>query len=354
MTASLPISASQRSLCRPRALTVSIIIKALNEERNIASAIESALAAVREIDAEVILADGGSTDRTIEIARRYPIVIVQLNRTEDRSCGSGAQLGFQYSRGHYLMLMDGDMRLDPEFLPVAINMLKQDPRLAAIGGTVFEPEIVNEEYEQRQKRADRHGPVTRLDGSGLYRRAAIESLGYLTDRNLHGCEEFDLGARLFCKGWDLLKIKRTTARHELYRGNAYRMWLGYIRSKRASWAGELFRAAIGGRYLVFAMRNNRQWITCLITTGWWITLLATILFSSALAAVTLLLLPFAAMSLRSRSLRLGVYSVFVANVATLFFWPGFFRSRKPPAGWIESTVLQTEADFLGARPGTQH
>ncbi len=38
-------------------LTVSIIIKALNEEEHIASAIESALAALGEIDAEVILAE---------------------------------------------------------------------------------------------------------------------------------------------------------------------------------------------------------------------------------------------------------------------------------------------------------
>src|SRR5215475_3741851 len=113
--------------------TVSIIIKALNEERHIASAIEGALAALREIDGEVILADGGSTDRTIEIARRYPIVIVELNRTDDRSCGSGAQLGYQYSRGRYLLLTDGDMRLYPGFLPVAIEMLALDPALAGVG-----------------------------------------------------------------------------------------------------------------------------------------------------------------------------------------------------------------------------
>ena len=43
--------------------TVSIIIKALNEERHIAAAIESALAALGGIDGEVILADGGSRDR---------------------------------------------------------------------------------------------------------------------------------------------------------------------------------------------------------------------------------------------------------------------------------------------------
>src|SRR5581483_4568159 len=234
-----------------RRLTLSIIIKALNEERHIASAIESALGSLREIDGEVILADGGSTDRTIELARQYPIVIVQLNHTKDRSCGSGAQLGFQYSRGQYLLLMDGDMQLDPGFLPVAIEMLTRNPRLAGVGGKISEPVVVNEEYEQRRERSnpdDRAGRVTRLDSSGLYRRAAIESIGYLTDRNLHASEEFDLGARLHCAGWKLIKIDRVIVHHETHRGNVYRLLLRRILTKYACAPGEVLRAAVAKRY----------------------------------------------------------------------------------------------------------
>ena len=328
-------------------LTMSIIIKALNEERHIASAIESALAALREIDAEVILADGGSTDRTIEIARRYPIVIVQLNQTEDRSCGSGAQLGFQYSRGRYLLLMDGDMRLHPGFLPVAIETLARNPNLAGVGGVVSEPDVVNEEYEQRRKRhsPDRSvGRVTRLDCSGLYRRAAIELIGYLTDRNLHGAEEFDLGARLHCAGWTLVKIDRPIVDHEPHTGSAYRLLLRHVFNRRAGALGELIRAAMAKRYFWFVIRNNRQWLVCLLVTGWWIVLLTTVALPgslSVLAAGVILLLPFAGMSLRWRSFRLGLYSVAAGNAVALCFWPGFLRPRIAPASLIESTVLQS-------------
>ena len=93
-----------------RSLTVSIVIKALNEERYIAAAIESALTAMKGIRGEIILADSASTDRTIEIAKQYPIRIVQMTRAEDRSCGAGAQLGFQYSSGRYVWLVDGVYR----------------------------------------------------------------------------------------------------------------------------------------------------------------------------------------------------------------------------------------------------
>jgi len=33
-----------------------------------------------------------------------------------------------------------------------------------------------------------------LNGGGLYRRSAIADVGYLSDRNLHAFEEYDLGA----------------------------------------------------------------------------------------------------------------------------------------------------------------
>src|SRR5436190_24378579 len=113
---------------------MSIIIKALNEEQHIASAIESALAALEGMNGEVILADGASTDRTVEIASRYPVKIVRLSDLQDRTCGAGAQLGFQYSRGRYVCLIDGDMRLHKEFLPAAVRFLEENPSAGGVGG----------------------------------------------------------------------------------------------------------------------------------------------------------------------------------------------------------------------------
>jgi glycosyltransferase involved in cell wall biosynthesis len=326
---------------------VSIIIKALNEERHIAATIESALAALGDIDGEVILADGGSSDRTVEIGRRYPIVIVRLNRIEDRCCGSGAQLGFQYSRGQYLMLMDGDQQLHPAFLPAALAALRQNPKLAGVGGAIIECNVDNEEYEQRSRRRDpdgRAGPVTRLNGSGLYRRSAVESTGYLTDRNLHGGEEFDLGARLHAAGWTLAKIDGPIVDHYPHTGNAYRLLLRRILNKNAFGAGEVFRAAIGQRHFWYTIGKDRTCLLCLIVTGWWIALaLAAFMltgWSAVLTAGAILLLPFLAMSLRWRSLRLGVYSIAAWNIFALCFWPGLLRRRTSPASWIASTVLQ--------------
>jgi hypothetical protein len=199
----------------------------------------------------------------------------------------------------------------------------------------------------RTKRYDPDGQVglvTRLNSCGLYRRAAIESIGYLTDRNLHGAEEFDLGARLHAAGWLLAKIDHPIVNHHPHAGSAYRLLVRRILSRNAFALGEVFRAAIGRRHFWFVVGKDHQGFLCLLVTGWWIALLASTLMLKGRSAVfiagAILLLPLVGMSVRWRSLRLALYSVTAWNVFTFCSWLGLFRSRTPPAHWIESTVIQ--------------
>jgi len=119
-------------------MTVSVILKTLNEEPRIGPAIESVLAALEGVGGEVIVADGGSRDRTLDIAANYPVRVVQLGPAIRPSCGIGPQLGFQYSREPFICLMDGDMLLDPDFLPEAFAYLEANPTVAGVTGYVEE------------------------------------------------------------------------------------------------------------------------------------------------------------------------------------------------------------------------
>ena len=68
-------------------MRVSVIIAARNEEASIGAAIDSAKAAGA---AEIILADGASTDRTVEIARRRGAVILNCEAMRAAQLNSGA------------------------------------------------------------------------------------------------------------------------------------------------------------------------------------------------------------------------------------------------------------------------
>lgn len=63
---------------------VSIIIRALNEERWLSRALDACKSQVRDFDVptELVLVDSGSTDSTIDIARRYGCRIVHIDKAE--------------------------------------------------------------------------------------------------------------------------------------------------------------------------------------------------------------------------------------------------------------------------------
>src|SRR3954453_11912176 len=103
-TVSLSRSQSE-SVNRPH---VSVVIPTLNEERNVAWVLER----LPEFVDEVILVDGRSTDRTVEIAREVrPDIQVVLE--EQPGKGAALRAGFAAARGRYIVMIDADGSMDP-------------------------------------------------------------------------------------------------------------------------------------------------------------------------------------------------------------------------------------------------
>jgi glycosyltransferase involved in cell wall biosynthesis len=328
---------------------LSIIIKSLNEEVGISRAIESALAAAAPHGGEVILADSGSTDGTVAIALQYPIKVVQLRRTQERRCGIGPQLGFQHCRGKHIYLLDGDMELDATFVGEAIELLDREPSIAGVGGIVEEQIIANVEFKNRARhfvsRRVGHGAVVDcLTGGGLYRRSAIEQVAYFSDRNLHGFEEYDLGARLRSKDWRLVRLEARAVNHYSHRMGTYALLWFRLRAGRLLAIGEILRAAIDGGYLRKAMVELRPIRFALAMWMYWpLVALAAVAGPSGIWPIATLtaaaLLPVVAMAVRTKSINAGIYSVVVWHLTSINCLLGFLRHRVPPRRPISSVVL---------------
>ncbi len=244
-------------------MKLTIGIKAYNEEKHIAESVASAVEAARPFGGEVILADSGSADRTVEIAGQYPIRIVQLTRPQDRCCGAGAQLAFQHAAGEYFYLLDGDMVLKPGFMAAAVAFLDANPEFAGVGGIVNEVNTDALEFQIRAKAAKkdrnlRPGTVERLDCGGLYRTAAVREVGYYADRNLRAFEEFDLAARLQSRGWKLARIDRLAVDHYGHVMEGYALMWRRIKSGYSSACGQVVRGSMGNAHFPFVLRKLRQ------------------------------------------------------------------------------------------------
>jgi len=106
---------------------ISVVIPTLNEEQYIARCLESILANNPD---EVIVVDGGSTDRTIEIARRYTDKIYVVNR---RGIWLARQVGTSKSSGDIIVSCDADAVYPPGWLDKLTAPLK-NPEVVAAGG----------------------------------------------------------------------------------------------------------------------------------------------------------------------------------------------------------------------------
>jgi len=108
---------------------VSIIIPTYNEEKDIAECLKSLkIQSLRNF--ETIIVDDGSTDRTIEIAKKFRVKIV---KGEHRGPGYSRNLGARTARGSILVFVDADMTFDKDYLKNLIAPLIKDKRL--IGST---------------------------------------------------------------------------------------------------------------------------------------------------------------------------------------------------------------------------
>jgi glycosyltransferase involved in cell wall biosynthesis len=324
---------------------LSVVVKCYNEEKHIARCLRSILAATADMPVEVILADSGSTDATVAIASTFPIVIVQLAPTEQRCCAAVAQLGYQFARGEYLLLVDGDMEVLPEFVAAALEACKRDPTLAAVGGHLIEMSK-GFEYQERVQRWDAQGHLKvpkRVTGCGMYRAAALRDVGFFMNRNLFSTEELELGLRLLARGWQLRLLPVPTVRHyghdlpalELLR----RRWI----NRYHHGAGQLLRCTWGTPRFLPAARNFSLFLGVI---GWWGILLAlvalTVMDGGQWAAILLftLLAPLLAASLRKRSLRRGAYAALAWQVHALALLHGLFLPQSNPARPLRGTVLQ--------------
>jgi len=198
--------------CTPPYLKASILVPAYNEE----VVIERSVTSLVELDYpnyEVIVIDDGSEDRTLELARNlegfHGNVEVKVLTQENAGKSAALNHGAREATGDIVVCVDGDSRLHPDTLKMALRHFK-DPEITGVAGNV---KVVNRrnlltnlqalEYIEGLNLVRRAqaffravnivpGPI------GIFRREAILEVGGWADDTF--AEDCDLTLKLLEKG----------------------------------------------------------------------------------------------------------------------------------------------------------
>lgn len=321
----------------------------MNEEFNIARCIESILESTKDLNCEIILIDSLSTDKTIEIAEKYPITIIQFSDKEDASCGSAPQLGYQQSIGDFIYLIDGDMSMAPEFLNKAMGFILADNSVAGVGGVLIDTSI---ETAEELRRAQHYAKiqtvkeVNSLGGGGLYRRSAIDSVLYFSHQSLKSCEEAELGVRLKNSGWKLFRLPTVAIYHTGHKETL-------LDSLKRLWGNG--RLASHGLFIKSSI--NKKWLPQVFLIEWYI--FTAIFINLSLVAISIctyletnspalsmLVAPIGwltitiLLSIKKKGLKPALTSILSWHIVLIAAIKGLFQPIKDPTTKIDFVLLK--------------
>jgi len=190
---------------------VSVVIPVLNGETVLPRCLESLRALDYPRDRlEIIVADNGSTDRTVEVARRFGVaVIVQPKR------GAAAARNAAIAAAHsdWIATTDADCVVHPLWLKHLVAVGRRE-KCAAVGGRVIAccRDAVVRDFCAREGVLDQQAAVAGrllpfpfvITANGLFRRDALAAVGgFDEDFAAAAAEDVDLGWRLGERGLTL-------------------------------------------------------------------------------------------------------------------------------------------------------
>lgn len=208
--------------------TVSAIVANWNGARDLAACLPSIVA--QDYPAlEVIVVDNGSTDDSQEVVREVGARWLALGR--NIGLAGALNAGAEMAAGEFLLFLNNDLRLAPDFVRNLVLPLARDPGLFAADGLQWDWEGRARVHGRTRLVPARHGlgmPQILQDypsntavafmasaANALVRRWMFAELGGWDDAYFIGWEDVDLFWRAWQRGWGTVFVPTAVCWHKV-------------------------------------------------------------------------------------------------------------------------------------------
>ena len=180
---------------------VSIVIPCYKHAQYLSYAIESALAQTYA-NTEIIVVNDGSPDHTSEVAKRYPVILIEQ---ENAGLSAARNAGLAVATGDYFLPLDADDCIDKDYLMKTVPIMN-DKTI----GVVYTALKTMDEYHREQDRWCNPPPEIIMENlkhnnqlyvCSLIRMEILRQCGGYNTNMIHGYEDWNLWMGILKKGW---------------------------------------------------------------------------------------------------------------------------------------------------------
>lgn len=140
-------------------IDISIVIPVKNGQRYLDSVLKMVFSQEINAEFEVVIIDSGSTDKTLDIMKQYPIKLYQIEEKEFNH-GLTRNLGISKAQGKYIILLTQDaIPYNNHWMEKLVNNLKRDQSVAGV-------------YSQQIPHKDSH-PLTQIRTNRFFTSAKL-------------------------------------------------------------------------------------------------------------------------------------------------------------------------------------
>jgi len=205
--------------------TVSVIVPVVNAEATIKDLLDSLI----EVDydkgkLDVIVVDGGSTDRTRDIVQMYRVKLVLESR---RGINVARNAGVRNSQGEIVAFTDADCAVPKDWIKRIVENFK-DPNVGCLGGSVsrYKDDFISIYADNSivpvLRRFKKHEILDNVEPLSRYpagcnmavRRSAIEKLNGFDEQIRHGFDEDELVERICNSGFKMVLDPSVMIKHK--------------------------------------------------------------------------------------------------------------------------------------------
>lgn len=214
--------------------SVSIIIPNWNGGKSFYNCIKS-LSKVKYNNLEIIIVDNGSVDKSESLVYKFSFSKIRvIKNLKNLGFAKACNIGFLKSSGDYILFLNNDTKVTPDFLNVLVNFIKNNPEVGAIQPKIKilnRPSLLDNAgsfltnsgflehwgYMKKDSREFNNArEVFSIKGACLLtRRGLIEKIGLFDEDFESYFEESDFCWRVWMQGYKIVYYPKTFIYHEV-------------------------------------------------------------------------------------------------------------------------------------------